>query len=41
MVVLVVGGLGNRVKWYLFQENRGTISATFDGNRPTKKYWGP
>ena len=36
MEEFVVGGLGDRVKWYLFQGNRGTISATFDGNRPTK-----
>ena len=37
---LVVGVFGNRVKWYLFQRNRGTISATFDGNRPAKKILG-
>ena len=33
-------GLENRVKGHLFQGNRGTISATFDGDRQTKKILG-
>ena len=32
--------LGNRVKGHLFQGNRGTISASFEGNRQTKKILG-
>ena len=32
--------LGNRVKGHLFQGNRGTISATFEGDRQTKKILG-
>ena len=32
--------LGNRVKGHLFQGNRGTIRATFEGDRHTKKILG-